>query len=385
MHNNITRDDLDLLVSYLQEEDPQLTHGPKVLQFEQAWSDWLGVKHSVMVNSGSSANDLTLLALREIVGKGEVIVPPLTWVSDIASVIHAGFVPKFVDINPTSLAMDPEEVKRAINSDTRAVFLTHVLGYDGIEDSLLEFLADRNIPLIEDVCESHGATHHGRKLGTFGWVSNFSFYYAHHLTTIEGGMICTDDSETYQLLRMLRSHGMVRENSNPEQRARIQNEHPDLNPDFIFACASHNMRPTELNGILGLSQLPRLDKNNLLRTRNLEVFLSGLNKELFRTDFRIEGSSNYALTLVLQNPDFELRNRVEELLRTNGVEFRRGLSGGGNQLRQPYLRSVEGLPRPEDLVNVEHVHNFGWYIGNYPELPVNRIVWLTSLLSELQR
>ena len=138
-------------------------------------------------------------------------------------------------------------------------------------------LARLNIPLIEDVCESHGATHDGKKLGSFGWASNFSFYYAHHLTTIEGGMICTDDAELYDLLRMLRSHGLVRESLRSETRQTFAKNYPDLNPDFIFAHYSHNMRPTELNGLLGLSQINRLDANVLKRRSNLEVFLSGLD------------------------------------------------------------------------------------------------------------
>ncbi len=226
MHNNITRDDLDVLVKYLQQDNPKLTHGPKVLEFEKAWSAWLGVEHSVMLNSGSSANDLTMLAVKEIFGLGEIVVPPLTWVSDVASVLHAGHKPRFVDINPETLALDTNQVIAATNDNTRAVFLTHVLGYDGIDDKLLDFLHDKGIPLIEDVCESHGATHNGRKLGSFGWASNFSFYYAHHLTTIEGGMVCTNDEKLYQIIRMLRSHGMVRENSNAQNREKIQAKYP---------------------------------------------------------------------------------------------------------------------------------------------------------------
>ena len=137
MVNNLERQDLDLLIDYLKMDDPKLTHGPKVSEFEKAWSEWLGVKFSVMVNSGSSANDLTMLALRELVGSGEVIVPALTWVSDIASVLHAKFNPVFVDINPHSLALDTSKVLDAITPKTKAVFLTHILGYDGIDDNLL--------------------------------------------------------------------------------------------------------------------------------------------------------------------------------------------------------------------------------------------------------
>ena len=383
MHNNITRADLDLIIQYLSGEDPQLTHGPKVREFEKKWSEWLGVKYSVMVNSGSSANDLTMLALKHLKGAGDVIVPPLTWVSDIASVLHAGMSPKFVDISPKNLALDETKVLNAISSNTKAVFLTHVLGYDGLTDKLIKTLSDLGIPLIEDVCESHGATHNGKKLGSFGWASNFSFYYAHHLTTIEGGMICTNDQELFEVIRMLRSHGMLRESTNENLKEKYMLEYPDLNSDFIFTMASHNMRPTELNGLLGISQLNRLDTNNKKRAENLDCFLDNLNSEIFRTNFLREGNSNYAFTLVLKEPSYDLRDKVEFQLKSNGVEFRRGLSGGGNQLRQPYLKNIPGLPTPESLKETEHVHNFAWYIGNYPSINQSDIVWLTDLLNSI--
>src|SRR5215467_11363052 len=195
MRNNITRDDLDAVIAYLRQEAPMLTQSQQVRLFEQEWSAWLGVKHSVFVNSGSSANLLTLSALREAAGLGEVIVPPLTWVSDVAAVLQCGFKPVFVDISPRTLGMDTAQVLERITGQTKAVFLTHILGYNGLDQVLLDELQQRKIPLIEDVCESYGATFHGQKLGTFGMISNFSFYYAHHMSTVEGGMISTDSSD----------------------------------------------------------------------------------------------------------------------------------------------------------------------------------------------
>lgn len=368
MKNNISRLDLDTLIEYLKQDDPKLTHGPKVKAFESAWSEWLGVKYSVMLNSGASANDLTMLALRELRGIGEVIVPGLTWVSDIASVLHAGHTPVFVDIDKRSLAMDAAAVIKAITPKTKAVFLTHILGLDGLTDELLQELELRQIPLIEDVCESHGATHNGKKVGSFGWASNFSFYYAHHMTTIEGGIVSTNDFELYELMRMMRSHGMARESSSQETKEDFAKNYPDLNPDFIFVTPAHNMRPNELNGILGLSQLPRLDEAVEKRSLNYKKFLTGLDPQKFEVDFKTEGNSNYAFILVLKEPDFEVRDKVERELRNQGIEFRRGLSGGGNQLRQPYLRRLSDMQAPESLPNVDHVHHFGWYIGNYPDI-----------------
>ena len=368
MANNLNRRDLESVIRLLQEEDPKLTNGPKVLEFEEAWSKWLGTKHSVMLNSGASANDLTMLALREIHGLGEVIVPGLTWVSDIASVLNAGHKPIFVDINKNTLGMATNLILNAITENTKAVFLTHVLGFNALTDSLINELRNRKVLLVEDVCESHGAKHKGSKVGTFGWASNFSFYYAHHMTTIEGGMISTNDEEMYQVVRMMRSHGMVRESTSSELKNKYIRKYPDLNPDFIFAYGSHNMRSTEINALIGLSQLENLDENNEKRRANFDKFLNTIDENIFQTEFDSEGNSNYAFTLILKDPDFKLRDKIEVKMNLLGIEFRRGLAGGGNQLRQPYLRKLTDIPIPESLPNVDFVHNFGWYLGNYPNL-----------------
>jgi len=226
MQDNITRSDLDSLIKYLQADSPRLTQGPTVEKFERAWSDWLGVGYSVFVNSGSSANLITLAVLKEMTGIGEVIVPPLTWVSDVAACLHKGFMPRFVDIDPGTLALDTRQTISSLNSNTKAVFLTHIQGFNGLTQELLDELKKRGVPLLEDVCESHGATFNGRKLGSFGLMSNFSFYFAHHMSTIEGGMVCTNDESIYQMLRMYRSHGMVREASCDRLQAKFSSEYP---------------------------------------------------------------------------------------------------------------------------------------------------------------
>lgn len=383
MRNNITRKDLDVLIDYLKQDDPILTNNKKVKAFEKEWSDWLGVKHSVMLNSGSSANLLSMEALKILKGEGEVIVPTLTWVSDIASVLQTGFTPIFVDVDPYTLGMNIDEVLSNLNENTRAVFITHILGYNALDQRLLDALKEAGVPLIEDVCESHGATYQDRKLGTFGWMSNFSYYYAHHMSTIEGGMVSTDDSELYEVLRMLRSHGMVREASKEETKAHYKETYPDLNPDFIFAFPAYNMRSTEINAVLGLSQLQRLDANNDIRTRNLNIFLDNLDSEKYFTEFKREGSVNYAFTLVIREPNQTLYENVVSALRANGIEFRRGTSGGGNQLRQPYIRKRFGEDLHKNYPAVDHIHFYGFYIGNYPDLPTEYIYKLCELLNDL--
>lgn len=369
MRNNILREDLDAVIEHLKQDDPILTHGANVRAFESEWSEWLGVKYSVFVNSGASANLLTMavLKIRHPEG-GEVITPPLAWVSDVASVLQNGFTPVFADINPGTLAMDPAQILSKITDKTRAVFLTHVQGFDGLTDELIAELKRRNIPLIEDVCESHGATHNGKRVGSLGWISNFSYYYAHHMSTIEGGMVCTDDPEVYQQLRMLRSHGMIREASDMAVRTAYQTEYPELNPDFIFAYAAYNMRNTEIGGIMGRSQLKRLDEIVKRRTENLHRFLKQIDPSKYRTDFKLEGSSNYAFNLILKNPDNDLVQRLMQKLRDAGVEFRRGSAGGGNQIRQPYLKGIVPDGHHLEFPETEHVHFYGFYIGNFPDL-----------------
>jgi CDP-6-deoxy-D-xylo-4-hexulose-3-dehydrase len=384
MKNNISRADLAAVIDFLRRDDPVLTQSSQVQEFEREWSEWLGAKHSVFVNSGSSANLLTITALREHCGLGEIIVPTLTWVSDIASVIQCGFKPVFVDIDRRTLGMDNAQIMSKLAPQTKAVFLTHVLGYNALSQALLDELAARNIPLIEDVCESYGATFAGRKLGTFGLMADFSFYYAHHLTTVEGGMISTDNSDLYETLRMLRSHGMVRESTSLALRQSYAERHPDLNPDFIFAFPAYNVRSTEISAVMGRSQLNRLDENNRLRTENLALFLENLDPDKYRTDFETAGSCNYAFTLVLRQPNPVLCDQVMNTLRKHGVEFRRGASGGGNQLRQPYLRRLLGPVDLEQFPNVEHVHFYGFYIGNYPGLEREKILDLCSLLNKIE-
>lgn len=384
MRNNIIRDDLDQVIAHLQQDDPRLTNGENVIAFEKEWSEWLGVKYSVFVNSGASANLLSMALLKlRYPGGGEVIVPTLTWISDIASVLQHGFKPVFVDIDPTTLSMDNDAIIKNINEQTCAVFLSHIQGFNGLSDKLISMLNQRNIPLIEDVCESHGATHKNKKLGSIGWVSNFSFYYAHHMSTIEGGMICTNDEQVYEQARMLRSHGMVREASLQTTKEHYLQTYPELNPDFIFAYPAYNVRNTEIGGILGRSQLKRLDHNIKRRTENFIQFLEQIDSDHYQTDFKVEGSSNYAFNLVLRDADDTLMKHVCNRFQQNGIEFRRGSAGGGNQLRQPYLQNTFPKDYHLQFPHTEHIHFYGLYLGNFPDLTAPEITDLCKIINQI--
>ena len=385
MDNNISKSDVDAVIKFLKENKKRIfTQSKKVAEFEKKWSKWLGVKYSIFVNSGSSANLLSILALKILKGEGEVIVPTLTWVSDIASVIQNGFKPVFVDINPKNLCMDEEQIYRKINKKTKAVFLTHIQGFNGLSSKLLKTLKEKKIDLIEDVCESHGAEFKGKKLGSFGKMSNFSFYYAHHLSTIEGGMVCTNDKKIYELIRMLRSHGMARESGNKTYEKQIIKKFPKLSPKFIFLYPSYNLRNTEISATFGLSQLGNLKKNNVVRNNNFKFFIKNIDSKYYVNNFDLRGCSNYAFPLILKEKSFSNRDKLEKVMKKNNIEFRRGNAGGGNQLRQPYLKKYIKNINLKDFKNVDHIHFFGYYIGNYPSLKKTKIKIICQILNNIK-
>ena len=381
MQNNFTKTDMNAAIKLLKKKDKVLTQSINVKLFERKWSKWLGVRYSVFVNSGSSANLLTMSVLKILYGKGEIILPSLTWVSDINSVIQNNFKPVFVDINPNNLCMSEKQIIKKVNKKTLAVFMTHAQGFNGLSSKLLSFLKRKKILLIEDVCESHGATFKNKKLGTFGKISNFSFYYAHHISTIEGGMVCTNDKKIYELLKILRSHGMVRESGNSFLEKKMIKKYSRLSPKFIFLYSGYNFRNNEIGAVIGLNQLRSLDQNNKKRKENFRLFLQLINKKKYRTDFQIEGSCNYAFPVILKNKDLKFRSIFEKTLLKNKIEFRRGNAGGGNQLRQPYLKKFTKNLNFKNFKEVDHIHFFGYYIGNYPSLTNDKIRKICKILN----
>ena len=387
MNNNFTRSDMNEVKKFINRKNIILTQSKKVKEFEKKWSSWLGVKYSVFVNSGSSANYLTISALKIINKnkiKNEIIVPTLTWVSDINSVIMNGFKPVFVDINFSNLSMNVEEILKKISKKTLAVFITHAQGFNGLNSKLLQVLKKKKIHLIEDVSESHGATFNGKRLGNYGLISNFSFYYAHHLTTIEGGMVCTNSKEIYEIVKILRSHGMLREANNKKFERKLISKYKYLSPKFIFMYPSLNFRNNEIGAVIGINQLKSLNKNNFLRTRNFKLFLKLLDPNKFFKEFDIVGSSNYAFPVILKTKDFKKRDLFEKELLKNGIEFRRGNAGGGNQLRQPYIKNIVKNINLKNFKKVNHVHFFGYYIGNYPSLNKNKITLICKILNNVK-
>ena len=378
INDNIIQEDKEHLANFILNSN-RFTNGPKVAEFEKVWSDWLGTKYSVMVNSGASANYITSAIIRELKGStGEIIVPPIGWVSDISSVVNTGFTPVFVDVDMRTMAISYENIKAAINENTKAIVLVHVLGFNGINKKIIDLANEFNLILVEDCCESPGTTYNAQHTGTYGDMSCFSFYYGHHMTTIEGGMICTNDEQIYQLARMFRSHGMTREAS---KETRLKYEKPDINPLFTFAVAGYNMRSTEINAVLGLKQIKRLDHNIKIRSANLKTWLANLDPNLYYVDFDTEGNSNFALPLILSPTNLRIE-QTYKILKDESIEYRIGTAGGGNQARQPYLENFE-YNIVGELENSNYIHNKGLYIGNHSDITSAQIIDLCKRLNNV--
>jgi CDP-6-deoxy-D-xylo-4-hexulose-3-dehydrase len=380
INDNITQKDREVMADFCLKGN-RFTNGEKVKEFEQEWSKWLGVKHSVMVNSGASANFISIAMVKELKGIGEIIVPPIGWVSDISSVVQLGMTPVFVDVSISNFNITADNIKRAINKNTKAIVLVHTLGFNGINDEIIKIAKENNILLIEDCCEAHGAMFGDKKVGSFGDISVFSFYFGHHITTIEGGTVCVNDDTLYDLAKMFRSHGMTREASfETQEQYKLTN--PDLNPLFTFAVAGFNMRSTELNAVLGLEQMKRLEYNIECRKNNLDVWLNNLDSAKFMTFFKTQGNSNFALPLVMQGTIRYHLKDVCRILDENKVEYRLGTAGGGNQARQPYLKK---FPHKifGTLSQADYIHDNALYIGNHPELTQEQIINLCKKLNNV--
>ena len=357
--NIIGSDEVESLISFIRKTD-RFTQFTKVREFEEAYARWQGCKYCIFVNSGSSANLLMIYSAAEKYGwlpGDEVIVPALTWPTTVTPVIQAGFNPVFVDANLADFSFDYEQLEKKITPKTRAIFLVHILGFPADIGRIRNIIGERNIVLLEDTCETQGGTVEGVKVGNFGLGSSFSFYWGHHMTTIEGGMICTNDEDFYKRNILKRSHGLARELPERYQNE-IRDAYPDIDFQFLFLTDGFNLRNTEFNAYLGLSQLQKLDKFIDIRNKNYRRFyeicknfpnsLILLNKP---------GMSSFVLPFVFK--DAKRKKEFQSLIRTEGIESRPLISG--NLLKQPFLAKYY-VPGEFDMADLIHYNAF--YIGN---------------------
>lgn len=342
----------------------RFTYGEKVKQFEEEWSAWLGAKHSLYVTSGSTANFLLVAAIKELYNLKDgdkVLLPACTWVTNVSPIIQLGLTPIFCDINLQNYSFDLLEAERIsmVHKDIKAIFVTHLLGFPA-DNHLLRKIFPKAL-IIDDICESHGCKDiDGYKYGSKSLGATFSFYFGHHMSTIEGGMVSTNNTQLYDLMRMKRSHGLARESSNMSQYAA---KYKNIDPAFLFITDGYNFRNHEICAVLGSSQLKRLDSMIEQRRHNYESYVKIINEypHLFhRHDFE-DGNSSFCFPFICKNE--KITKAMKDAFRKNSIEYRPIVSG--NLLTQPFLKrygyKIETLRKAP---NAEILHRQGVYIGN---------------------
>jgi len=376
--NILEKSDINSLIDFIRTTD-RFTQFDKVREFEEAWSKWQGSRYNIFVNSGSSANLLIIEIMKQLGGwrdGDDVIVPAVTWVTNISPVIQNGLKPVFVDVNLKDLSFNYDELAAKITSRTKAIFVTHLIGIPADLGKIKEIIGSRDIKILEDCCESHGAEIGGKKVGNLGVCGSFSFYWGHHMTTIEGGMISTDNEEIYRQSVLKRSHGLARElpRSYHEKYAK---ENPEIDFNFLFLTDGFNFRNTEFNAVLGLSQIKKLDEYIKIRKRNHDRFFEILDpfKNYFHLLSNSEGISPFCLPFLFvdENAKREFQARLGE----EGIESRPVI--GGNLLRQPFLKDFGDY---REFKNAEFVHRNGFYIGNNQFVDDERLERLSDILKD---
>lgn len=361
MKNNITISDRIKMAKFSLFSD-KFTNGGKVKEFEKRWSDWLGSKYSLYVSSGSTANYLLLSAVKELYGLKDgdkVLVPSCTWVTNIGPVIQLGFTPIFCDINLNNFSfceIDLEYISK-IHPDIKLIFITHLIGYSANNEKCRELFPEALI--LDDICESHGCKDPlGNKRGSNSLGATFSFYFGHHMTTIEGGMISTNNYELYDLMRMKRSHGLARESENFDKYV---GQYSNISKQFLFVTDGYNFRNHEICAVLGLNQLKRLDEYIKIRNNNFKKFIELLQKyqNLFYSIQINDQCSNFCFPLICKTKD--TADKLKKQFDNNGIEHRPII--GGNLLKQPFLKK-ENITTQKEILNVDIVHNNGIYLGN---------------------
>ena len=380
MRNNITLGDRFQLAKFVLTSD-RFTNGRKVREFESKWSQWLGSKHSLYVSSGSTANLLLLSAVKELYGLkngDKVLVPSDTWVTNIAPVIQLGFTPIFCDINTDNFSFceDDLEYISKTHPDIKLIFVTHLIGFPANNNLYKKLFPEALI--LDDVCESHGCrSSDGSKVGSNSLGATFSFYFGHHISTVEGGMVSTNNDDLYNLLRLKRSHGLARESERYDDYVKL---YPDISKQFLFVTDGYNFRNHELGAVLGLSQLKRLDSYIERRNSNYQLFIDLISKysDKFKVPVFHSGCSNFCLPLLCKEK--EDADKLKRLFDDNGIEHRPII--GGNLLKQPFLSNYSIVSNKSNLT-VDFVHYNGLYLGNNQFIGKKEIDLLDNVLSQL--
>ena len=378
VEDTINRADISKLVEWLQTY-PRLTKGPRTIEFETAWSQWLGTKESIFVNSGSSANLVMLQVLLELgkIQKGDkIIVPALAWATDLSPVVQLGLTPVLCDCNLEDLSIDLNHFDRLCreDSDIKAVMFVSVLGLVPDMDRLISLCSQHTIYLLEDSCESFGSKYNGRNLGTFGLMSTFSTYFGHHLSTIEGGILSTNDADIAAACRCIRNHGWDRDFSE-EKKADLRAEWGVSKFDSLYTFYMHgfNVRSTDLQAFIGLGQLKKAGFVNAKRESNFNIYQNNLINNYWKPVYRPNTfCSNFAYPILHPN-----RNKIVAKLMNEGVEVRPMICRSMGV--QPFYVKLYGK---KILENAETVDKFGMYVPNHPSLDNSDVLKICSIVNE---
>lgn len=361
-----------------------ITMGKKVEKFEKEFAEYIGTKYAVMVNSGSSANllSLSILSNPEVESRikpgDEIIVPAVTWSTTIYPIINIGAIPVLVDVDEDYL-INVSEIKKNITDKTKAIIPVHLLGNVCNMDEICEIAEENNLYVIEDTCEALGSEYKNKKAGSIGDISTFSFYFSHHITTIEGGMLCTNNEQFADLARILRAHGYVRNSLRKEEYVK---KYPNIDPRFLFVNIGYNFRPTELQAAMGLHQIKKLDKFLKIRERNAKF----LNENLSRySDFLIlpkekeqTRHSWFCYPITVKENRYFKREDLTLFLESKGIETRPLVAG--NFADQPGLQLFKY--RRGNLKYSEYIMKNSFYIGNNPSNKEEDLLYIKNAFNE---
>jgi len=374
--DTINKDDIKRLVTWLSQEDtPILTKNKVTLEFEGKWSGKIGVKNTCYVNSGSSAILLALAALKESgrLKNNKVVAPALSWATDVSSPMLLGMDVELCDCNLHNLSIDLNHFKKIVREQNPSVLiLVSVLGLVPQMEKIVEICKDNNIIILEDVCESMGSKYQDQYLGTFGDVSVFSLFYGHHLSTIEGGLICTNDEEISDLIYSMRSHGWGRDWSKQKQ-AEYKNKHQISDFDFLYSFfyPGFNLRATDLQAYIGLAQIDKLDLFAKKREENFQYYWENIKNTMLSLDNPITSFvSNFAYPVVTKNRDEVVQNLV-----SSGIETRPLIAG--SMANKPFWKG-----RSDNMPNSELIDKFGFYVPNNQDLKQEDMQKICKIINE---
>ncbi|WP_455151649.1 DegT/DnrJ/EryC1/StrS family aminotransferase [Capnocytophaga sp.] len=359
------------------------TMGEGVKQFEKDFSKFFGSKYSVMVNSGSSANLIAVAALfytkePKLKRGDEVIVPAVSWSTTFYPLYQYGLKLKFIDVDLHTLNFDLEQLKAAISDKTKMILAVNLLGNPNDFDAIKEIIGNRDILLMEDNCESMGATYNGKFTGTFGIMGTFSTFYSHHMATMEGGVVCTDDEELYHILLCLRAHGWTR---HLPKENKISNKSDNwFEESFRFLLPGYNVRPVEMSGVIGIEQLKKLPAFLEQRRKNAELFVSLFNDNpTFYIQEEIGNSSWFGFSLIIKPNANVDRLAIVKKLEENGIDCRPIVTGDftKNEVLKYFDYEIFGKVK-----NANYLDTKGLFVGNHQIDLTKEIKHLYNVLKE---